>query len=129
VADYVASMEKIRLRDGIRLAMNVSSLGNKLFQVAPPPPTPPHPTPSHLQERIIQLVMLISRLGNKFFQVTPPPQTSNPLSFAGTGHQASHKCLQPGQQHLQVAYPSCPPSLPSLAVTNHPAGYAHFQAG
>ena len=33
VKDYIAAMEKIKLREGIRVAMSISSLGNKFFQV------------------------------------------------------------------------------------------------
>ncbi len=33
VEQYVALMEKIKLKDGIRMAMNVSFAGNKFFQV------------------------------------------------------------------------------------------------
>ena len=33
VEEYIALMEKIKIRDGIRLAMAVSAEGNKFFQV------------------------------------------------------------------------------------------------
>ena len=33
VEQYLALMEKIKLKDGIRMAMNVSFAGNKFFQV------------------------------------------------------------------------------------------------
>ena len=33
--EYVDAMEKIKLREGIKIAMSVSSLGNKFFQVFP----------------------------------------------------------------------------------------------
>ena len=35
VTQYIALMEKIKLKDGIRQAMNVSFAGNKFFQVRP----------------------------------------------------------------------------------------------
>ncbi len=37
VEQYVALMEKIKLKDGIRMAMNVSFAGNKFFQVCDSP--------------------------------------------------------------------------------------------
>ena len=36
VEQYTALMEKIKLKDGIRMAMNVSFAGNKFFQVSCP---------------------------------------------------------------------------------------------
>ena len=33
VEQYIGLMEKIKLKDGIRMAMNVSFAGNKFFQV------------------------------------------------------------------------------------------------
>ena len=33
VKEYIEAMEKIKLREGIRIAMSISSLGNKFFQV------------------------------------------------------------------------------------------------
>ena len=34
VKEYIDAMEKMKLREGIRLAMSISSLGNKFFQVS-----------------------------------------------------------------------------------------------